>query len=314
LSTDLEYAVVADSLSKSYGRVRALVNVSFKVKKGELYAILGPNGAGKTTTVKSLVGGVRLDGGSLFILGHDVVKESLVVKSLVGVMSELPGLFPELTVKQNLRLIGKLYGLRGRELEERVDELIDFMDLSKHAEKRYYSLSKGLKRRADLLAALIHDPEILILDEPMSGIDIMSRDIIMRKLDELVKNGKTVILTTHNIGEAMEIAHRVLVLAQGRVVAVGSPAELRGMVSSEQVIEVLLNEVPSDLVEGLKRELKLKEVDVRGKALRFQYEDVMKALKILVEVTSSHSVQIISVVTNPVSWDKVLLKLTSRST
>jgi ABC-2 type transport system ATP-binding protein len=314
LSTDSEYAVIADSLSKSYGRVRALVKVSFKVKKGELYAILGPNGAGKTTTVKSLVGGVRLDGGSLFILGHNVVKEPLVVKSLVGVMSELPGLFPELTVEQNLRLIGRLYGLRGRRLEERVDELIGFMDLSAHARKRYSSLSKGLKRRADLLAALIHDPAVLILDEPMSGIDIMSRAIIMRKLDELVRKGKTVILTTHNISEAMEIAHRVLVLAQGKVVAEGFPAELREMVSSEQVIEVLFNEVRSDLIESLKKKLKLEEMDVRGKTLRFQYEDVMKALKILLEVASTHSVQIISVATNPVSWDKVLLKLTSRST
>ncbi len=311
LLIDSEYAVVADSLSKSYGRVRALVNVSFKVRKGELYAILGPNGAGKTTTVKSLVGGVRLDGGSLFILGMDALKHPLIVRSLIGVMSELPGLFPELTLEENLRLMGRLYGLGGRELGERVDELIRFMDLSSHAKKKYYSLSKGLKRRADLLAALIHDPAILVLDEPMSGVDIMSRAIIMKKLDELIKEGKTVILTTHNISEAMEIAHRVLILAKGRVVAEGSPAELRSMVSSEQVVEVSLNEVPSGWIESLKRELRLDEVDVRGKVVRFQYEDVMKALEVIIALSSRYSVQIMSVATNPVSWDKVLLKLTS---
>ena len=297
------------NLTVELGGEKIIDNLSFRVQPRETLIILGPNGAGKTTTVKSLVGGVRLNRGHVYILGHDISKDPIRARAFVGVMSELPGLFPELTVKQNLTLMGKLYGLKGFELKQRVEELIEFMGLKGFSNRKYSDLSKGLKRRTDLIAALIHDPEILILDEPTSGIDVMSRIMLTNKLNELLKKGKTIVLTTHNIPEAMEIASRVLVLAKGKSVAEGTPAELRNKVVSEQMLEVLLTRVSENFLEGIRKALNLERIEVRGCSVRFPVKNLTKALKVILDLSERESIGIVSVTSNPVSWDKILLRL-----
>ena len=304
------YAVVAVSLHKNYGNIKALRGVSFRTRKGELYAILGPNGAGKTTTVKAIVGGVRLSSGKVYVLGHEVNKEALKVKALVGVMSELPGLFPELSVAQNLILMGKLHGVREPELSERVKELAEFIGLKLLLNRKYYTLSKGLKRRADLIASLVHDPEVLLLDEPTSGIDVRSRVLLHKRLESLIKKGKTIILATHNIAEAMEISHKVLILAKGRVVAEGTPAELRSKVASKHSLEIILSQVTQSFLKNLKSALSINFIDVRGNSVRFTASNVTEALSNVVELARDESIQIIDINTNPEPWDKILLKLT----
>jgi len=303
-------AVVAISLYKNYGDIKALRGVSFRIRRGELYAILGPNGAGKTTTVKAIVGGVKLSRGEIYVLGHEVTKEAIKVKSLVGVMSELPGLFPELSVAQNLKLIGKLHGLRGNELERRVKELADFIGLRDFLGRAYRTLSKGLKRRADLIASLIHDPEVLILDEPTSGVDVRSRVLLHKKLESLIRRGKTIVLTTHNIAEAMELSYRVLVLAKGKVVAEGTPGELRDKVAGRRQLELVLSRINRSVIEKIRLSVGTEVIDVRGNSIRFVVSDVTEALDRVIKVLKSESVRIIDVNSNPEPWDKVLLKLT----
>ncbi len=303
-------AVIAKSLRKNYGEVNALRDVSFRIRRGELYAILGPNGAGKTTTVKAIVGGVKLSGGEVYVLGYEVTKQPLKVKALVGVMSELPGLFPELSVYQNLKLMGKLYGLKEPELNRRIKELAEFIGLSELLSRKYFTLSKGLKRRADLIASLIHDPEILLLDEPTSGVDVRSRVLLHKRLESLLRQGKTIILTTHNISEAMEISHRVLILARGKVVAEGTPAELRNKVAAERLLEIVLSRITRSFLEKLRSEVGTESIDVRGNVLRFTARDVTDALSKILELVREESIKIIDINSNPEPWDKVLLKLT----
>jgi len=310
LGSSLSYAVVAKSLHKNYGEIHALRGVSFRIRRGEIYSILGPNGAGKTTTVKAIVGGVKLSGGEVYVLGYDVSKNPLQVRALVGVMSELPGLFPELSIYQNLKLMGKLYGMSEPEVNKRINELAEFIGLSRFLNRKYYTLSKGLKRRADLIASLIHDPEVLLLDEPTSGVDVRSRVLLHKKLESLLKHGKTIIITTHNISEAMEISHRVLVLARGKVVAEGTPAELRNKVTSERLLEIVLSRITRTFLKKLRSELDIKSMDIRGNALRFTASDVTESLGKILELVREESIKILDVNSNPEPWDKVLLKLT----
>ena len=219
-------AIKAEGLTKSFGRKLILRGVSFEVREGEVLGLLGPNGAGKTTTVRIIIGVLRPDSGSATVLDHDVLREPLEIRRLIGYLPEIPCLYEGLTVEENLLFYGRLYEIPEDELEERVSELLDLLGLKERAGEKVGALSKGLKQRVALIRALVHDPPILVLDQLTSDLDPASARGIREHIRELNEAGKTVLICTHNLTEAEELCDRVAIINEGRILAIGKPDEL----------------------------------------------------------------------------------------
>jgi len=219
-------AIKAEGLTKSFGHKTILRGVSFEVREGEVLGLLGPNGAGKTTTVRIIIGVLRPDSGSATVLDHDVLKEPLEVRHLIGYLPEIPCLYEGLTVEENLLFYGRLYDIPEGELEERVSELLDLLGLKGRAGEKVGALSKGLKQRVALIRALVHDPPILVLDQPTSDLDPASARGIREHIRELNEAGKTILICTHNLTEAEELCDRVAIINEGRILTIGKPDEL----------------------------------------------------------------------------------------
>ena len=231
-----------EHLTKSFGRVRAVDDLSFDVEAGSVFAFLGTNGAGKSTTISCMTTTLRADSGSIVINGNRVGADDVLIKADIGVVFQDSVLDPLLTPLENLRLRAGLYGvLSETALKKRIDELVAIVDLDGFLDRRYGTLSGGQKRRTDMARALLHNPSVLFLDEPTAGLDPHSRENVWSAIAELRRtNGLTVFLTTHYMEEAENAGH-VLIIEQGRAKASGTPLELRGRYSST-VVTIRLGE------------------------------------------------------------------------
>ena len=246
----MDYDITAEGLEKTYytgsfmkrrAAVKALNGLSFRVRRGEVYGLLGPNGAGKTTTVKIVSTLMTPDKGYASVLGHDVVREYREVRRVIGVMLSVErGFFWKLTGEENLRYFGMLYGLGGRELEERIKWALDMVGLTElGGDKKFFEdMSLGMRARLGLARVLIKDPRVMILDEPTLGLDPHSARHIRSLLREEARKGKTILVTTHNMFEAEIMCDRVGIIRDGRIIAEGTPQELKVMVSSKTPISI----------------------------------------------------------------------------
>jgi len=235
-------------LTKRYGELTAVNHISFCVRENEIFGFLGPNGAGKTTTVRMLVGLTRITEGRAWIGGYDVVRDYKEVRSVIGVVPDISNLYSELTCLQNLLFSAAMYGVPREERAERAEKLLKFFGLWRMKDFKFKNLSRGLKRRLTIAAALTHNPKVLFLDEPTSGLDVMSRRMVWEKILELNRSGVTIFLTTHNVYEAFHISDRIGVINKGRIVASGTPTELSRRFSMREVIEVAFH--PKNPSEG----------------------------------------------------------------
>lgn len=231
----LAAAIQTRGVSHAYGSRQALADLSLEIAPGELFAVLGPNGGGKTTLFRLLSTLLPLQQGSASILGHDLARETHAVRSSIGVVFQAPSLDRKLTVAENIRLQAALYGLAGRELRTRMDELLDHFGLRDRAHELTERLSGGLRRRAELAKGLIHRPQVLLLDEPSTGLDPAARKDLWHYLQALrAEQGTTVVLTTHYLDEA-DGAGRIAILHEGKLVALGAPDELRATVGGDSL-------------------------------------------------------------------------------
>jgi oleandomycin transport system ATP-binding protein len=230
-------AIEAVGLTKSFGRTRVLDGIGFTAAEGTVLGLLGPNGAGKTTAVRILCTLLRPDSGRAAILGHDVVREPQRVRSLIGLTGQYAAVDDMLSAQENLYMIGRLLGLRRRAARCRAGELLAGFGLSADAGRTVRTYSGGMRRRLDLAASLVGEPRVLFLDEPTTGLDVASRGQLWDLISGLAAGGVTVLLTTQYLEEADRLAGRVVVIDHGRVIAEGSPAELKER-SGGQVIEV----------------------------------------------------------------------------
>jgi lipooligosaccharide transport system ATP-binding protein len=221
-----EPAVLARGLRKSYGERVAVDGIEFEVEPGICFGFLGPNGAGKTTTMKTIYGLAAVDGGELRVLGMDSRSERRAIKARLGVVPQETNLDGELTVRENLYFQAGYFGLRRSDVASRVDELLEFSLLADRADEKPWGLSGGMKRRLLIARALVNDPEVVILDEPTTGLDPQARLAVWQALDTLRKRGVTLLLTTHYMEEAARMCDRLLIMDEGRIVAEGAPAEL----------------------------------------------------------------------------------------
>jgi len=226
-----------DGLSKSFGEKRVLDGVSFAVREGTIFGLLGPNGAGKTTAVRILCTLLTADGGRAEVLGRDVAREPQRVRALIGLTGQYAAVDDVLSARENLYMIGRLVRMGGKRAKQRADELLAAFSLAGDASKAVKSFSGGMRRRLDLAASLVGEPRVLFLDEPTTGLDVVSRGQLWDLVDGLAADGTTIVLTTQYLAEADRLASQVAVIDHGHVVAEGSPEQLKERTGG-QVIEV----------------------------------------------------------------------------
>ncbi len=231
-------AVVARGLRKIYGGAPVVDGIDLDIPSGQCFGLLGPNGAGKTTTLRMLLGATPPSSGTLEVLGHPIPAQAREMRARVGVVPQQDNLDPDFTVIENLRVYARYFGLSGPVLERRIEEVLGFAALEGKARAGINTLSGGMKRRLTLARALINDPELLILDEPTTGLDPQARQMLWQRLRTLMAQGKTLILTTHYMEEAERLCQRIAVMDHGRILAEDSPAGLIGRHIEPQVVEV----------------------------------------------------------------------------
>jgi len=289
-------AIETHGLTRYYGDLCAVNRLDLSVRRGELLAFLGPNGAGKTTTIRMLTGLIRPSEGTAIVDGHDVARDPLAVKARVGVVPQRSNLYGELTVRDNLVFMAKLYGLPRRRWRPRADELLEQFGLADRADSRFAVLSGGLKRRLTIAAALVHEPPILFLDEPTTGLDVQSARHIRGLIGELRDSGVTVFLTTHYLPEAENLADRVAIIVQGQLVAVDRPAALCAAANSQRALEVVVPGVNDALMDDLGASSTVEQLSRSGDVLRLRLNGSLEAaLADLAAIVLRHGAEIESV-------------------
>jgi ABC-2 type transport system ATP-binding protein len=308
--------IEADGLVKSYPKaVRALDGLSFRVAPGTVFGLLGPNGAGKSTAVKILTTLTRPDAGRASVAGIDVVADPDQVRRAVGVVAQGSGVDVQATGRENLRLQGQLYGMRGRPLEQRVEELLERFGLGDAADRIARGYSGGMQRRLDIAIAMVHDPHVLFLDEPTTGLDPELRADMWQEIVRLAgERGKTVLLTTHYLEEADQLAARLAIVDRGRVVAEGTPDELRRELCGD-AIHVELADLGTDgSVQTAVDELAgIRETTVDGRTLRARADDGGRAIPAILQALDAHRIGVASVRVARPSLDDVYLRYTGRT-
>jgi ABC-2 type transport system ATP-binding protein len=231
-----------DVLHKAYGKTVAVEDVSFDIRKGSCFGLLGPNGAGKTTTISIIAGILSADSGSVSWDGNPISLNAFDVKRKIGYVPQDLALYDDLTAAENLRFFGMLYGLTGETLTHRMDAVLTIAGLLDRQKQAVRTFSGGMKRRLNIAITLLHNPDFLILDEPTVGVDPQSRNLIFEALEALLKEGKTILYTTHYMEEVERLCDRVAIMDQGRIIANGTLPEVHKLVTSRCVVHVQLQD------------------------------------------------------------------------
>ncbi len=228
----------ADNISKTYGERLVLDKLSLQLKQGECLGLLGPNGAGKTTSLRSLLGLVQSDSGSISIMGHPIPEEALLARAATGVVPQMNALDPDFNCEENLLIFARYFGIAAKEAKARIPALLAFAGLEKRAHEKISMLSGGMQRRLSLARALINHPKLLFLDEPTTGLDPQARHLIWERLRQLRREGKALLLTTHFMEEAERLCDRIIVIDQGRMIAHGTLQSLLAEHVEAVVLEI----------------------------------------------------------------------------
>lgn len=244
-------SIETNSLTKKFGDYTAVDHISFKVEKGEIFGFLGANGAGKTTAIRMLCGLLLPSSGTGSVAGFDIMKQTDKIRSRIGYMSQKFSLYGDLSFLENLRLYGSIYGLKGKELTNRIEEMTMFLDMKDLLGKRTDTLPWGWQQRLSLACANLHNPEILFLDEPTGSVDPVSRRIFWDFIIALSKKGTTVFITTHHMDEA-EYCNRISIMVNGKIAAMDTPRKLKNMTGAVSLQDAFIKIVdPSQSKEGL---------------------------------------------------------------
>ena len=260
-----ESVIKAHDLTKKFGSFTAVDHINFEVYKGECLGFLGPNGAGKTTTVRMIYCFSPVTEGELTVAGMNVSTHSRDIKKMVGVSPQEDNLDPDFSVKKNLQVYARYFGIPKAEAAKRAAELLKFFQLEEKQNKAINELSTGMKRRLIIARALINNPQILLLDEPTTGLDPQGRHIVWDEIRSLLKQGVTIILTTHYMDEAAALCDRVLIIDNGKIIETGVPQKLIKQHAGEDVLEVAFNET---LLKALKEELPEADIEIFGDQIR----------------------------------------------
>ena len=300
-------AVQTFELTKEFDGLIAVNHINLGIKRGELSSLLGPNGAGKTTTINMLCCLLKPTSGTASIMGYDILKEPFKIKELIGVAPQETSISERLNSWENLSLIGKAHGLSQAEVKKRSQELLETAGLLDRAKDQVRKFSGGMKRRLNLMMALIHDPEILFLDEPTLGLDPQSRRAIWEYIAQL-KGKKTILLTTHYLEEADALSDRIAIIDEGKIVALGTPEELKGSISDKQTIVISARNLTPKVLEVLRR--KYPEVGLRNEELIISAKEL--DFKEITDYLYSQGVIIYSATLKQPTLDDVFIQLTGK--
>ena len=267
--------IKAENLKKRYGNVVALNDLSFEVRKAETFGLLGPNGAGKTTAIKVLCGLLKPDAGTVTLDGK--TNPGLIeVRLSLGVVPQTLAIYEELSALDNLNFFGKIYGLKGQKLKERVRDCLEIAGLTQRSKDRVSKFSGGMKRRLNMVCSLLHEPPILLLDEPTVGVDPQSRNLIFDTIEEWKKQGRTIIYTTHYMEEAERLCDRVAILDHGKILDIDSVANLIKRHGGPSHIEAEFEEKPD--IEKIKPFVDDKDIQIKENIIRFKTSQPMESL------------------------------------
>jgi lipooligosaccharide transport system ATP-binding protein len=291
-------------LTKRYGDATVVNDVSFEIAAGECLGVIGPNGAGKTTTIRMCLGQVMPDSGHITALGLQMPRDALTIKAQLGVVSQMDTLDPDFTCSENLLVYGRYFGMKDAQIRQRIPALLEFASLTHKANAKPGELSGGMKRRLSLARALVNDPKLLLLDEPTTGLDPQARHLMWERLQLLLQQGKSILLTTHFMDEAERLCSRLLVLDHGRKIAEGRPRDLIAEHLEPDVVEVYgagaIALVDSPL-KGL-----APRVEVSGETVFFYTMDAKPVLQALASWPQLRTLH------RPANLEDLFLKLTGR--
>ncbi|WP_211465054.1 ABC transporter ATP-binding protein [Collimonas silvisoli] len=301
------------SLCKSYGDRRAVDGVSFQVRQGQTLGLIGPNGAGKSTTVGLICGLLRPDAGEILLDGIAVNAGNSAAKHKIGLVPQDLALYEDLSANENLKLFGALYGLSGSHLKTRCSEVLALVNLSDRASDKPASFSGGMKRRLNIAAALLHDPQLLILDEPTVGVDPQSRNAIFDSLEQLKRQGRSLIYTSHYMEEIERLADHIVVIDHGKVLADETPAALYRRLPAQAALQVDLA-LPADaiLLEQIRRQPGVIDITSKDNCLQIGLQDTGDALPLL-QWLSAGGRQPLHFMTAKAKLENIFLGLTGRS-
>jgi lipooligosaccharide transport system ATP-binding protein len=292
------------NLVKRYGDTEVVRDLSFDIAPGECLGVIGPNGAGKTTTIRMCLGQTAPDSGSITALGLQMPRDALAIKAQLGVVTQMDTLDPDFTCAENLLVYGRYFGLKDRQIKERIPALLEFASLTAKAAAKPGELSGGMKRRLSLARALVNDPKLLLLDEPTTGLDPQARHLMWERLQLLLQQGKSILLTTHFMDEAERLCSRLLVLDHGKKIAEGTPRDLIAEHLEPDVVEVFGGGA-LQLLDGPLRAL-ASRVEVSGETVFFYTRDagaLLQGLQAFPQLRTLH---------RPANLEDLFLKLTGR--
>jgi ABC-2 type transport system ATP-binding protein len=306
-------AIEVQGLHKHFGALPAVQGVSLNVRAGEILSLLGPNGAGKSTTISMLAGLLQPDSGDALIMGHSIRREPAAAKAALGVVPQDIALYPDLSARENLEFWGKMYGLRGARLKARVDEVLAVIGLADRQRDHVGKFSGGMKRRVNIGVALLHQPQVVIMDEPTVGIDPQSRRHILDNVKELNRQGMTVLYTTHYMEEAAELSDHIAIIDAGRIIAYGSHAELIRLVGEQTRLNLKLNAESEAVVDAWRQVEGVTQASTLDGTVIVLAHDSNQVLPRLFEAAARLHVRVTSVDIQEPNLEAVFLHLTGKA-
>lgn len=298
---------------KRYGSKLSVDHLNLSVERGEIFGLLGPNGAGKSTTISMIAGLLSIDQGEIRLNGISVKERPLEVKRKIGLVPQDLALYEAMTAAENVTFFARLYGLRGKLLKERVQESLEFVGLQDKAKDAPSTFSGGMKRRLNIACAIMHRPDLIIMDEPTVGIDPQSRNHILESVRTLNKMGSTIIYTSHYMEEVAAISNRVAIMDQGHIIACGTEAELRERVASEEKIVLIASGIGPGAVEELRLHPRVRAVEVARDTLTITLPSAQQDLQDILFICSKHEIAIQSLKVEEPDLETLFLNLTGRT-
>ncbi|NDI33532.1 ABC transporter ATP-binding protein [Chengkuizengella sediminis] len=305
--------IQCEKVVKRYDDLISVDHLSFNVDKYEIFGLLGPNGAGKSSAIKMICGLLKIDQGQIFVDGISVNSNPIEVKKRLGLVPQELAIYENLSARENILFFGKLYGLRGKDLKNKVDEALQFVGLTERQNERPEKFSGGMKRRLNIACAIVHQPKLIIMDEPTVGIDPQSRNHILESVKKLNEMGSTIIYTSHYMEEIESICTRVGIIDSGRLIALGSVQELKDQNKQDEKITLVVDHIPSEAIFELDVHPQTNEVSATEQTIEIFLNSSQTYLQDILFILSKHDVKIQTLKREEPNLESLFLSLTGRT-
>jgi len=302
-----------EGITKNFKEIEAVKDISYQVKKGEIFGLLGPNGAGKSTTISMISTLLKPDKGDIIYKGKSILREPKEIQQDLGVVPQEIALYPSLTGYENLKFWGNVYGIRGKLLKERIEEVSDIIGIQDRLKDKVEKYSGGMKRRLNIGVALLHHPELLIMDEPTVGIDPQSRNHILDTVLELNKRGMTIIYTSHYMEEVEYLCNRICIMDKGSIIASGTKEELVDIIKGRKKIKLKIDNISEELLKKIREIEYIDEVDILEDEIILITENGENIFKDIINKVSETDSTIMSIDVKKPNLEAVFLHLTGRA-